>query len=149
MWHKYKAASVEIDGHVFPSQLEGNTYSLLKRICRSNTTGIKIKLQHLFELRSQSGSIVCKYLPDFLLSFQDSQIAIESKGVMTDLAALKIRFFKAEYPGIPIFVVKKDDLKKLLAIATEVELANIQDPEAIKQIILHVFGKKKRRKKRV
>lgn len=99
--HKYKAKRTEIDGISFPSILESKYYQKLK--LRLAAKDIKYFLRqvpiHL------PGNV--KLVVDFLVFENDGSIRyIETKGMMTPIAKMKIKQAEALYP-IKIEIVRK------------------------------------------
>lgn len=99
--HKYKAIRTEFDGISFPSKLEAAYYKKLK--LRLISKDIKYFLRqvplHL------PGNI--KLIVDFLVFENDGSVRyIETKGMMTQIAKLKIKQAEAIYP-IKIEIINK------------------------------------------
>lgn len=103
--NKFGAKSIVIDGHFFPSLLEGRRYGQLKMLQR---TGIirDLKLQPRFDL-SAGGEKVAEYRADF--SYEERlksdgpfpawrSVVEDTKGVMTPLYRLKKALFLRLYP---------------------------------------------------
>jgi len=110
--HKYSAIATEVDGFKFPSKLEADTYSYLRAIHDAGGMA-NLRLQHPYPLHGQDGSKVCSYVLDFQVEFSNGDLfAVESKGVMTPVAKLKLKLFSAEYQ-VPLLVVTSKNLKDL------------------------------------
>jgi hypothetical protein len=114
--HKYRAVKQSVDGIVFPSGLEADTYRALRDI--HNCGGMQnLRLQVPYVLHGIDGRKVCTYQLDFLCEMLSGQrFAFESKGVMTAVASLKLKLFSAEY-GVPLVVIKSDSLRTLQTVS--------------------------------
>jgi hypothetical protein len=99
--HKYKAIRTEVDGISFSSKLEAGYYKKLK--LRLISKDIKYFLRQVpFHL---PGNV--KLVVDFLVFENDGSVRyIETKGMMTPIAKLKIKQTEAIYP-IKIEIIKK------------------------------------------
>lgn len=100
MRSKYGNVKTEIEGEVFDSRLEAETF---QRISSVNIPGdLRLKRQVPIVLVPKSeffGAI--KYICDFALVRADEPVLlIESKGVLTDVASLKFKLLAASYPGL-------------------------------------------------
>ena len=93
-----------VDGIKFASQLEANYYCELKLLLRSG----EIKgfcRQCRFPLLE--GEEQTEYVADFVVFYKDgSSKIIDTKGKETDVVKLKMKQFKARYPGLSVEIVK-------------------------------------------
>ena len=104
--HKYNAQTVEIEGHIFPSQKEANYYCDLKLLLRAGEI-TKIELQPRFTLeegrRLKNGKWLRKreYVADFRITYRNGhEQVIDTKGYRTRVYKRKIKEFKDKYPDI-------------------------------------------------
>lgn len=101
---KYNNKIVEVDCIKFKSQFEADYYSKLKLRKRAGEIAGFGRQIH-FDL----GAGV-DYVADFVVWNKDGTAeVIETKGFMTDLAAVKIKFFIEQNPMIKFTVIKKGD----------------------------------------
>ena len=101
--HKFKAQSVNDDGHHFASKLEHAYYCHLKLLQRANAV--------LFFLRQVPFSLPggSKYVCDFQVFCMDGSVEfIEVKGLDTPTGKLKLKQVEELYP-VKIKVVRKGD----------------------------------------
>ncbi|MBD2006342.1 MULTISPECIES: DUF1064 domain-containing protein [Cyanophyceae] len=106
MGHKFHACSCEEDGFKFPSKLERDTYSQLKRL---HDKGVitNLFLQHTFQLKSNSGKVIGKYVADFVCVLPSGEkIVIESKGVATAVWRRTRKHFIADFPEYRLIEVR-------------------------------------------
>lgn len=111
--NKFGARSITIDGHYFPSLLEGRRYGQLKMMQR---TGLirELKLQPRFDL-SAAGEKVAEYRADFAYQerFKDGDtfgwlaVVEDAKGVETPLYKLKRALFLRLYPHFAFREIKR------------------------------------------
>ena len=100
MFNKYKNIKVSFDGKKFDSILERDTYIRLK-IYQEKRQDFQLIFKKTFDLKA------CRFIPDFTLIFDNGNtIVMDSKGVLTDSAKLKIKFLKYFYE-LPVKLIKK------------------------------------------
>lgn len=109
--NKFGAKSITIDGHYFPSLLEGRRYGQLKMMQR---TGLirELKLQPRFDL-SAAGEKVAEYRADFAyeelvakpLSWR--YVVEDTKGMATPVYKLKRALFLRLYPNVIFREIKR------------------------------------------
>ena len=96
---KYRSTRVECDGIKFQSKLEANYFT-------------ELKLQHKMgciagfgrQIRFPLGAGV-EYVADFVVWGLDGVAeVVECKGFLTDVAAVKLKFFQDKYPMIKLTV---------------------------------------------
>jgi hypothetical protein len=101
--HKFKAKPVTDDGQYFASTLEHKYKKHLDMLIK--TGDVVFYLQQI-PLRL-TGNV--KYVVDFLVFYSDGSILFEEvKGIMTDVAKIKIKQAEELYP-INIKIIKKGD----------------------------------------
>lgn len=101
--HKYGAVPVEIDGITFASTMEGNRYTILKRMEKNG------EIKHL-ELQPRFALIVNNahcgyYVADFSYDRDGKFVVEDVKGVQTPVYRLKKKLVKAIH-GIEVVEVK-------------------------------------------
>lgn len=116
---KFNATKVTLDGIRFDSKLESQVFLVLKNI--HDDGGIKnLKVHQGYLLHGVDGKQVCKYEVDFIIELCDDSLwAIEVKGIMTAVASLKVKLFRAEYP-IPLWVCRSKNLDSLVEAGIDV-----------------------------
>lgn len=110
---KYKAKPIEIDGHRFPSRLEGKRYLELKEMVQNGK--IKdLELQPVFLLvpsfkKNDKTYRKIEYIADFrYYDIEKDKIIIEdTKGVETDVFKIKHKLFEYQYPDLELSIIKK------------------------------------------
>ncbi|HET6600257.1 MAG TPA: DUF1064 domain-containing protein [Burkholderiaceae bacterium] len=118
---KYRAQRVRIDGHTFPSKLEGARYLELKQM---EDLGLisDLELQPSFDLKGESGAIIARYQADFSYwelnteypqndpPYGSGEFVIEdTKGMANRLFALKRKWLKADH-GIDLRITTSKDV---------------------------------------
>lgn len=72
---------------------------------------LRYTMQPSFPLRSIDGHEVCKYVADFEVEYPDRLEVHEVKGMETAVWRLKEKWFRADYPHIPLIVIDAKTLK--------------------------------------
>jgi hypothetical protein len=104
---KFNNRKTEANGIVFDSKMEADYY----RYLLEQTDIEKIELQPVFLLQpsfKKLGNTIRKieYKADFLLTYTDGlQVAIDVKGVLTDVFKLKEKWFNYTYPDLELKLV--------------------------------------------
>lgn len=99
---KYGAIKVETPDGTFDSRREAKDWGELKiRQMAGEITGLvnqhQAKDQCTFALHGLDGSVVCKYIVDFVYQENGRKVAHDSKGMATAAYAIKKKLFLAEY----------------------------------------------------
>lgn len=95
-----------IDGIRFDSDLEGDTYLDIKNM-KEQKVVLDFKRQIPFSLKSSSSDEIGRYVADFVCKLPNGTlIVVEAKGVETALWKFKKKFFLAEYPTVPLIMVR-------------------------------------------
>lgn len=100
---KYNSKKVEIDGHVFDSQIEARYYQQLKWLQEHNEI-LFFRLQPHYLLQEafkKNGKTYRKieYIADFEVHHKDGSIeVIDVKGMETEAFKLKKKLFEKKYP---------------------------------------------------
>lgn len=111
---KYGAKPCRIDGHYFPSQLEGNRYGILRILERSGKIR-NLKLQPHFPLEV-NGVVVGEYRADFAYQEPDAtggtiehwhDVVEDAKGMRLPLYKLKRALFLVQHPFIVFREISK------------------------------------------
>ncbi len=85
---KYKARGCVIDGHKFPSLLEGKRYVVLRdRMQRGEIR--HLRLQPRYPIKAPNGKLICTYIADFTYVDSKGEHIEDTKGMLTDVFALK------------------------------------------------------------
>lgn len=128
---RYQATKRECDGFQFDSELEFDTYTFLRAIHDAGGMA-NLKLQVLYKLHGVDGSVVCKYILDFLCELSNGlTYAVESKGKMTREASIKLKLFRAEYgKQTPLVVIRDKNLHQLRDVQNEVLCSVPKEREA-------------------
>lgn len=94
--HKYNASPQRIDGYYFDSTAEGQRYGALKlRQVAGEIKDLQVHPRYPLEL---NGARVAIYEADFAYLENGRVIVEDVKGTMTEVARIKIAFFRAAYP---------------------------------------------------
>lgn len=102
--NKYGAQKTQDDGITFDSKAEAKRYESLK-LLRSAGAIRWFGRQPSFLL---TGGI--RYRPDFIIQDADGRIWVEDvKGHPTKDFILKAKLFRAEYPGLELRIITKED----------------------------------------
>lgn len=96
---KYRNVKTTVDGQTFDSAKEARRYTELKMLEKAGTIR-GLRRQVVFDLEA-NGTLVCRYVADFLYHHGESEIVEDVKGVRTDVYRLKKKLMKACY-GIEI-----------------------------------------------
>jgi hypothetical protein len=100
---KYKSKKVEVDGHVFDSQIEARYYEQLKWLQEHNQI-LFFRLQPRYLLQEafqKNGKTFRKieYIADFEVHHLDGSIeVIDVKGMETEAFKIKRKLFEKKYP---------------------------------------------------
>lgn len=99
---KYRNVKVEVDGYVFDSKREAARWGELKILAMAGEImGLvnqhQNKDQCTFPLHGKDGSVVCKYVVDFVYMEGGRKVAEDVKGMATAVYAIKKKLFIAEY----------------------------------------------------
>ncbi len=71
----------------------------------------RVEPQVKFELRGINGNVICKHIPDFIVTLlNDTKKAVEAKGEETSEFKLKKKLFEDNYPHIEYIVVKRENV---------------------------------------
>jgi hypothetical protein len=103
MTTKYKSKKVEVDGHVFDSQIEAKYYKQLKWL-QDNNQILFFRIQPRYLLQEafqKNGKTFRKieYIADFEVHHLDGSIeVIDVKGMETEAFRLKRKLFEKKYP---------------------------------------------------
>lgn len=101
--HKFRAKAVKEDGQHFASTLE---YKYKKHLDLLQAAGAVVFYLCQVPLRLTGG---VKYVVDFLVFYTDGTIEFaEVKGIMTDIAKMKLKQVQELYP-IEIKIIRKGD----------------------------------------
>ncbi len=97
--HKYAAVAVKDEDGYFPSKKEHRRWQQLKMLEDDGQIShlTRIRKDCTFELHGQDGSIVCRYIADFIYVEGGVKICEDAKGMKTDVYKIKLKFLKAEY----------------------------------------------------
>ena len=99
---KYRAVKVRIDGEWFDSKAEARRWQELKILARCNVIAWAIR-QVPFDLLA-NGHVIGRYIADFEIAKRDGELIVEDvKGIVTPLAAWKLKHFEAQY-GFPVTI---------------------------------------------
>lgn len=113
---KYNNRKVELDGHVFDSQLEADYYAYLKLREKANDILFFIiqpryLLQHAFEKDGKKYRRI-EYVADFEVHHNDGSIeVVDTKGVKTAVFRIKEKMFHKKYPH-KLTIITEKDIKK-------------------------------------
>lgn len=109
---KYKAQKVIVDGITFDSKLEAEYYNHLEYLKRegevkSFSLQPRFLLQESFKKNGKSYKKI-EYIADFTVDYPcGRREVIDIKGFVTDTAALKIKLFQYNFPGLNLKLLTK------------------------------------------
>lgn len=105
-YNKYHATRIEIDGHKFPSKLEGREYlKLKKRLELGQIQNLELQPKFLIqEGFKKNGKTYRKieYVADFSYIENGKRIIEDTKGRKTDVYEIKKKLFEYKYPELTI-----------------------------------------------
>jgi len=100
---KYGNIKSEVDGIRFDSKLEARRYCVLKLLQQAGQiSDLKLQVPYKLEI---NGSLVCKYVADFVYQENGQMVVEDSKGVETPEFKLKKKLMKAIH-GIEIYLTR-------------------------------------------
>lgn len=108
---KYRAKPVTIDGHRFPSTLEGNYYCELRlREKAGEISNLVLQprflLQESFEVNGKKYARI-EYIADFMYEEAGRTKVVDTKGFVTDTYAIKRKLFLYRYGKDYDFIEKR------------------------------------------
>lgn len=105
LWKKYRNQKTERDGIIYDSKLESKVGWELE-LRRKSGEFTSIERQVNFPL-IVNGIKICTYRADFLATYPDGkQEVYEAKGMMMDVARIKLLLFEATHPHIKLTIVR-------------------------------------------
>lgn len=110
---KYNNRKVELDGHVFDSQLEADYYAQLKLRKKANDIMFfrlqpRYMLQEGFRKDGKKHQKI-EYVADFEVHHNDGTIeVVDTKGYITDVFRIKEKMFHKIYPHKLTIIRRKD-----------------------------------------
>jgi hypothetical protein len=115
---KYNSRKKEIRGHLFASTLEAGVYGLLSLWEQAGVIS-GLQLQPRFIIMDayvdSNGKKVRKreYVADFLFVRDGKKIAVDAKGIILPMFALKSALFRSRYPEVDLQIWSRETLKSL------------------------------------
>lgn len=104
--NKYRAKKVKADGYTFDSISEYERYLILKQLLGFGQIS-ELKIHPRFWIHV-NGERAFQYEADFAYLDHNGKIVVEDvKGFWTDMAKLKTKCFRLQYPTLPLIIIRK------------------------------------------
>lgn len=102
---KYSAIKTVYSGKTYDSKLEARYAQFIERMIKK---GEAVSVEPQYTLRLEvNGELICKYIPDFMITFTDGHIEMwDAKGMETKDFKIKWKLAKVLYPQYD-FKIKK------------------------------------------
>lgn len=102
---KYSAVKTIFSGKTYDSKLEARYAQFIELMIKSGEAE-SVEPQHTLRLEV-NGELICKYIPDFMITFSDGHIEMwDAKGMETKDFKIKWKLAKVLYPQYK-FEIKK------------------------------------------